>query len=650
MNTELEKNEKDEMDDIGDYFGTPLLQRDADVLMALYPQVGEIPRSSFGRFRFSYRDAHVTKLIIRGKEITSLPATIGNLSLLTELVLRENKLTALPDSIGKLTSLTELNVSRNQLISLPDSFINLNSLTKLILRGNRLTTLPSSFGNLTSLTKLDIGTNRLTIFPTSIGKLTSLTKLDVIANELTTLPSSFGNLTSLTELNVRENHLISLPDSFGNLHSLTELHLGDNQLTMIPTSFGNLISLTKLYLWGNLLETLPASFGNLNSLTELHLGGNQLTKLPPSLGNLNSLTELHLGGNQLTKLPPSLGNLNSLTELDISENQLTTLPTTFHNLKSLEILELRDNRFTSLSSFPTHLPKLTTLDCSYNQLTTVTDFPTNLPSLKVILLEGNALTSMHGLPPVVQISEDYFGDSSFDGQINVANNYLENLAGLPTIRIGTQNSPSEEQQRLSQGYYPDNIYLLHGNTLRSFHGIPRSELFTFTYDSKIPQDDAARSMYHTSLDKEPTKYEEEQVLCSGSSFYLSYTGAALLEKCVKENYTFREQHPDLNDFDFPRKVFPKDAPESWLRAHDALFEYYRLSPLELAYIYLAHLTSEPGENAMTLTAIERLKYEGSVAERKLLESDLPVPHEDPVLRAIQARFSLDFPDGHTLLL
>jgi hypothetical protein len=125
-----------------------------------------------------------------------------------------------------------------------------------------------------------------------------------------------------------------------------------------------------------------------------------------------------------------------------------------------------------------------------------------------------------------------------------------------------------------------------------------------------------------------------------------------LEKCINENRKLRAQHSNrpnhLDPFGFLQSLLPEDGPRSWHDVHNDLFEYYRLSPLELAHQYLAHLTSEG--NSMSKEAIERLKYEGSITERKLLESNLPNPQEDQVLQAIQARLSVDLPEGRTLLL
>ena len=57
----------------------------------------------------------LSELSLIGKQLTSLPSSIGKLTNLTELYLRDNELRTLPESIGNLTNLTKLNLSYNEL-------------------------------------------------------------------------------------------------------------------------------------------------------------------------------------------------------------------------------------------------------------------------------------------------------------------------------------------------------------------------------------------------------------------------------------------------------------------------------------------------------------------------------------------------------
>ena len=220
-----------------------------------------------------------TALVLSHLNLTSLPASLGQLTSLTEIDRQNNQLTALPESLGQLASLTDINLDGNQLAVLPESLGQLTSLTVLCLRRNQLTSLPEWLGQLTSLTSLDLDYNKFTALPEWLGQLTSLTRLDLLGNQLTSLPESFGQLTSLTMLD-----------------------LDDNQLTVIPESFGQLISLVGLDLRGNQLTTLPPEIDQLTALSTLDLSDNQLTMLPPEIGQL-TLDSLFLHGNPNLGLP-----------------------------------------------------------------------------------------------------------------------------------------------------------------------------------------------------------------------------------------------------------------------------------------------------------------------------------------------------------
>ncbi len=140
----------------------------------------------------------------------SLPRDKQKILALTELWLGFNRLTTLPASLGNLTNLIYLDLRGNHLTTLPASLGNLTNLTALCLDGNQLTALPASLGNLTNLTLLGLGVNQLTTLPASLGNLTNLTWLSLGCNPLTTLPTFLGNLTNLESLSLsRDQHLPS---------------------------------------------------------------------------------------------------------------------------------------------------------------------------------------------------------------------------------------------------------------------------------------------------------------------------------------------------------------------------------------------------------------------------------------------------------
>lgn len=75
---------------------------------------------------------------LRGRNLTSLPPSVGELTAVTQLSLADNALTTLPPAIGQLTQLTHLNLKNNRLQSLPREITQLVNLEMLQLQGNPL--------------------------------------------------------------------------------------------------------------------------------------------------------------------------------------------------------------------------------------------------------------------------------------------------------------------------------------------------------------------------------------------------------------------------------------------------------------------------------------------------------------------------------
>jgi small GTP-binding protein len=286
---------------------------------------------------------HSTELDLSKKEISTLPAEIGQLTHLQELHLGLNQLTSLPPEIVQLTKLETLELGDNYLKSLPPELGRLTHLQILDLAGNQLTSLPPELVKLTNLQKLYLSGNQLTSLPPEIGRLIHLQTLNLRFNQLTSLPPEIGRLTNLQTLELWDNQLTSLLPEFGRLANLQQLYLGNNQLTSLPPELGRLTHLQILDLAGNQLTSLPPELVKLTNLQKLYLSGNQLTSLPPELGQLANLQTLSLWDNQLTSLPPELGQLTHLQTLSLDGNQLTSLPPEISNLKQLKALDLRGN-------------------------------------------------------------------------------------------------------------------------------------------------------------------------------------------------------------------------------------------------------------------------------------------------------------------
>ena len=153
--------------------------------------------------------------------VNTVPACIGQFSLLRDLLLNFGRITSLPPAIGKLTNL--------KLLSL---FNDINGDSSEYV----LESLPAEIGQLTSLEVLSFLSSRLTSLPATIGQLTSLKRLQLAGNQLTSLPAEVRQLRSLERLNLGHNQLTTLPEWIGELTSLKKLTIYGNQLTSLPAA------------------------------------------------------------------------------------------------------------------------------------------------------------------------------------------------------------------------------------------------------------------------------------------------------------------------------------------------------------------------------------------------------------------------------
>ncbi len=202
------------------------------------------------------RRENATILDLSGKQLTSLPSTIGQLTDLRTLDLRNNCLKRLSEVIGQLPNLQELYLYENQLTSLPESIGRLKSLAILGLSDNQLINLPLAIERLADLKILFLSGNNLTIFPLSISKLVSLVRLSLSENSLTEIPSEVSQLVNLQRLDIVSNKLTSLPESIGKLTNLRLLNLSNNRLTSLPPSIEQLTNLQDLNVSGNPLQNI----------------------------------------------------------------------------------------------------------------------------------------------------------------------------------------------------------------------------------------------------------------------------------------------------------------------------------------------------------------------------------------------------------
>ncbi len=155
--------------------------------------------------------------------------------------------------------ITRLTLRGLNLTELPNSIGNFKELRELLLDSNYLSSLPESFQNLTNLEVLQLERNNFTLLPIWIGNLKNLRVLFLGDNKFRTLFETIGNLENLRELDLGRYNFTSLPEWFGNLKNLTCVYLGPNKISVLPESFKNL----KKFAWIGLEDAGLRSFSNI---------------------------------------------------------------------------------------------------------------------------------------------------------------------------------------------------------------------------------------------------------------------------------------------------------------------------------------------------------------------------------------------------
>lgn len=134
---------------------------------------------------------------------------------LKTLALRQNKLTSLPASISNLTALTAFTCD-NPLTELPPSFTQLKNLKELGLNDHLFTAFPAEIFSLSQLSMLYMSGNYKS--DTKLGKL----------------PDLFQQLPELKELGIQNAGLSSLPRSIATLKKLEHASFSNNQFKSFP--------------------------------------------------------------------------------------------------------------------------------------------------------------------------------------------------------------------------------------------------------------------------------------------------------------------------------------------------------------------------------------------------------------------------------
>ncbi len=325
------------------------------------------------------------------KNLTSIPAEMGQAKELHTLGLRNNRLTGLPPEMAQAKSLHTLDLSYNQLTSIPAEMAHAESLHTFDLSDNRLTSIPAEMGQSKSLHVLNLSFNRLKSIPAEMAQVETLHTLDLSHNQLKGIPAEMAHAKSLHTLILKSSGLTSFPDKMGQSKSLHTLDLTFNPLKKFPAKLAQAESLHTLILVLTGLTSFPAKMAQAKSLHTLDLSENPLTSFPAEMGQSQSLHTLILRGTALTSFPAEMGHAQSLSVLDLGGNRLTSFPAGMGQAKSLHTLGLANNHLTDLPNDIAQLRHLRHLDLQGNQFTQVPRCLLELPAETEINLQYNPL-------------------------------------------------------------------------------------------------------------------------------------------------------------------------------------------------------------------------------------------------------------------
>jgi len=353
----------------------------------------------------------VTKLVLPGRLLKSLPEEIKDFRALNSLYLENNHLEDLPSEIGDLQHLQFLRLNSNRLKALPHSIGQLLQLKVFAAAGNALEALPSSIGVLTNITMLNVQHNRLRRLPTTIGNLICLKQLQLNGNRLAELPRQITQLTALQSLVVSSNKLISLPPELWSMPCMELINLSGNKLRAVPDDMSSR-TLEEINLEDNVLEALPGSIENMGSLKVLNLTSNRLKELPNQITRLTALEVLNVASNNLARLPEGLSALTALRSLYAFSNRLFTVPSDLLQLQALEKLSFSSNEIEELPRFQDSVSEnLRFLCLNENKLSYLHGMDlARLSSLEILKLADNSLSEvpeeLAGLSNLQELSLD----------------------------------------------------------------------------------------------------------------------------------------------------------------------------------------------------------------------------------------------------
>lgn len=204
--------------------------------------------------------------------ITSLPDDI-DLPVIYEFLLQQNNLTTLPASFGNMPQLQFLYLHDNDLTSLPDVFDKFPLLATAYFGHCKLTSVPKTLWGCKSLLNLELHNNEITgELPTSLAAFSSLGVFTISNNKMT------GSIDALTTIRSAQQVCAHNNKFSGNIPNGSTTLPGSD----IKPDIGRWVYVKNLTLDNNDLEGLiPGSFQKCTNLSYFTINNNKLSGVIP---------------------------------------------------------------------------------------------------------------------------------------------------------------------------------------------------------------------------------------------------------------------------------------------------------------------------------------------------------------------------------
>jgi len=163
-------------------------------------------------------------------DLSAGPTNDGSLNL------NHNTWKSLPaELINFSTKLIHLQMSNNQLTSVPESIGALTLLRTLDVSLNRIETIDAAIGKCIRLRRFDFSKNQVEYLPAEIGSCVLMEEFIACDNQLINFPKEMLQMFVISVIDVRNNKLKALPTGLCRLPTITKLLCDGNPcLTSVP--------------------------------------------------------------------------------------------------------------------------------------------------------------------------------------------------------------------------------------------------------------------------------------------------------------------------------------------------------------------------------------------------------------------------------